>query len=52
VHEQDDRERARSRWQAQIADKSELTGLEDDHLDPGRLGLSCAGSQEQQGQRQ
>ena len=48
MHEQNDRERAGSAGRAEIADDRELPGLEGDLLDLGRLGLPCAGREEQQ----
>ena len=47
MHEQDDRERTGPGGRAEIANEGELPGLEGDLLDPGRLGLPCAGGQEQ-----
>jgi len=47
MHEQNDWERAGSAGRPEIANERELPGLEGDLLDPGRLGLPCAGRQEQ-----
>jgi len=47
MHEKHHREWAASGRKAQVPNHLEFSGLEGDLLDPARLGLPCAGRQEQ-----